>query len=99
MPYMSAALTAMTFHVLHSQMFRTGVLPVRITIAAVAGFALGGHGAGCIGGSMIPMREDKEIMQAFEWKFVQRSLNLAGYNNNAISTKHNATYWGQGKPY
>ena len=45
MPYMTAAATAMSFHVLHSQMFRTGVLPVRIGAAAAVGFAIGGYGA------------------------------------------------------
>ena len=92
MPYMTAAATAMSFHVLSSQMFRTGVLPVRIGVAAAVGFAIGGYGASCVNGSMFHVREDSTIMEAFEWRFLSRSLNVAGYNNNAISTRHNAQF-------
>ena len=62
MPYFTAAFTALSFHVMHSQMFRTGVLPVRITVAAAAGFMLGGYGAQCVNSSMLPRKFDTDIM-------------------------------------
>ena len=99
MPYFAAAFTAMSFHVLHSQMFRTGVLPVRITIAAAAGFMLGGYGAHSVNGSILPRKFDKDIMLAFEQRFLKHSLNVAGYNNNSISLRNNFDYAGQVKPY
>ena len=99
MPYLSAAITAMTFHVLHSSMFRTGVLPMRLTVAALGGYMFGGYGASKMNGPMLSRPLDRDIMLAFEERYMKHSLNVAGYNNNAISEGHNAEKNSFYKPY
>ena len=53
----------------------------------LVGFTLGAVGSYRVssGGSGYDAEMDREILDAFEHKYVQRSLNAAGYGNNALN--------------
>ena len=73
-----------------AQMFRTGLIPMRIAAAAAVGYVVGGYGAHYVSGSSLKKKIDNDIMAAFEQRFLRHRLNVAGYGDNAVSYRHNA---------
>ena len=65
----------------------------RIGALSLAGFFFGAHYASYIGNNVnlkkfsheAQEQMDKDIVAAFESKYVERSLNASGYGNNALN--------------
>ena len=99
MPYVSAAFSGALFHVWSNQMFRTGFIPIRVGGAAFAGFMLGGFASSQMNRSVLSAPVDKDIMHAFETRYLNHSLNVSGFNNNYISENSNADNSVMRRPY
>ena len=103
-PYISAAFSGAFYHVCAHQFFYSGVLPIKrqlppIVLASFAGFMFGGYAASQLGRSVLNKPVDREILVAFEERYMKNSLNIAGYNNNYISTHSNKDNYTHEKPY
>ena len=103
-PYISAAFTGAFYHVCSHQFFYSGVLPLRrqlppVVLASFAGFMFGGYAASHMGRSVLNRPVDRDILIAFEERYMKNSLNVAGYNNNYISSHSSADNTEFEKPY
>ena len=88
LPYYCAFFSGLSMRIVDAHLFRAGFRPLRIGAMAAFGWYIGAQGACTMGGSLF--REfDREITLAFDERYMTRSLNVAGWNNNAISFKDN----------
>ena len=68
-------------------------------IGAAAGYAFGGYSASGISANMLSRKFDWDILFAQERRQVERTMNLAGYNNNHISSNSTNLNKDFDKPY
>ena len=103
-PYISAAFSGAFYHVCSSQFYAAThsslrqTLP-RVGVVALAGFMFGGLAASQMDRSVLKRPVDTDILHAFEERYIKSSLNVAGYNNNYISSRSNADNTTFSKPY
>ena len=71
----------------------------RVGAAALVGFAFGGFAASQMDRSVLKRPVDRDILVAFEERYVKNSLNIAGYNNNYISERSNGDNTTFRRPY
>ena len=108
-PYATAGAGGAAMFMYDTAILRKSMCLKRLGLAGVAGFVIGGLtsykivGGGGLGSYSDVTQDnfDKEIMGAFEEKYVSRSLNAAGYGSNALNfashtKERNAMYK---KPY
>ena len=103
-PYLSAAFSGALYHVCSSQFYAATHSSLRQTLprvgaVAFAGFLFGGLAASQMDRSVLRKPIDREILIAFEERYVRNSLNIAGYNNNYISTRSNGDNTSFSRPY
>ena len=83
---------------LDTKVFRKGQCYMRIGLLSAVGFLWGASWAYSVNNKKLTKYSevaqenfDKEIMGAFEKKYVERSLNAAGYGNNALNMGSHTT--------
>ena len=86
---MAAGFLGLTSSILDVHMFRkAAVCRQQALLAAGAGFIMGLYVADNMS-SMLKWRTfDPEIVMAYDQRYLQKSLNAAGYHNNWVSFSH-----------
>ena len=91
-PYLSAAAAGGFMFFMDTSIMRRAMCQKRIGVMALGGFAVGTTLAYSVGGSSLNNYSegakdnfDKQIMDAFEDRYVAKSLNAAGYGSNALN--------------
>ena len=108
-PYLTAGLGGAAMFYADTAIFKRSMCFMRIGVMSLGGFMLGGTLSYSLMSNKSPSRYsesaetnfDPEIISAFENKYVERSLNAAGYGSNALNMgshtkEQNAMYK---KPY
>ena len=91
-PYVSAAIAGGAMFFMDTAILRKSMCQKRIGVMAFGGFMMGTALAYSVGGSSTNNYSDaakdnfdKDIMGAFEERYVAKSLNAAGYGSNALN--------------
>ena len=86
MPYFFAGLGGAAMFALDTQYLKRAVCFKRIGVFAAAGYVYGlNNGYSFAGVRKGNFESDPDIIKAFESKYVNFSLNAAGYGNNALN--------------
>ena len=97
-PYLSAFFTGLTMRIVDAHVFKSGARPLRIGTAAAFGFYIGATAANTIGSNMY-RQFDKDIMRAFDERYLTKALNVSGWNTNYTGMKDNEDVNMMNKPY
>ena len=100
MPWFSAAFGGFGVYILDSVVFkRAGISKLRLGSGALVGFALGAWCSYQTQTTIARIQQEKDIINAFDTKYMNTVLNATGYGSNYLSTRDYSNTQSFKKPY
>lgn len=99
MPWISAAISGFGMYLLDGAFLKRTVCLKRTGAAALVGFALGAYSSYNVSTSIERIRNDSEIVNAFDRKYMNTVLNTTGFGSNYVSVRDYSDTTAFKKPY
>jgi hypothetical protein len=98
MPYFTGVFSGVFLGVIDNQLLGKSLCGKRILAGAAVGYLIGANGANAYN-TVLNRSFDREIVNAFDLRFIRHSLNVAGLTSSHTSLAHNEDNHDFSKPY